>query len=65
MPGKEVNMPTWELSALDNGDRVEIANLSEVCGFDLQLSEIALDQIRMIEESVVTAEQRVGLFRVA
>ncbi|EXS69124.1 hypothetical protein [Sphingobium sp. Ant17] len=65
MPGKEANMPTWELSAPDNGDRVEIANLSEVCGFDLELSDNVLQQIRVIEESVVTAEQRVGLFRVS
>ena len=44
---------------------VEIANLSEVCGFDLELSDNVLQQIRVIEESVVTAEQRVGLFRVS
>jgi hypothetical protein len=62
--GEEVNMPTWDLSAPDNGDRVEITDLAETCGINLQLSEMVLEQIRIIEEAVVTAEQRVGLFRV-
>jgi hypothetical protein len=64
MPGKDVKMPTWEMSAADADGRVEISDLSDLRKFDLHLSEDVINQIRLIEESVVTAERRVGLFRV-
>ena len=64
MPGTEANMPTWEMSSPDDGARVEIADPNAAGGVDLHLSETVMQQIRVIEESVVTAEQRVGLFRV-
>ncbi len=62
MTGEDIAMPTWELARPDDALRVEISNPGST--FDFQLSDETVQQIRQLEEAVVTAEQRVGLFRV-
>jgi hypothetical protein len=62
MTGKAKNMPTWELTVPQDGGRAEIADPTLLKG--LSLSDAVALQIRRIEESVFTAEQRLGTFLV-
>lgn len=64
MAGKGENMPTWELAVPNDGGRAEVADPSILQGFNLALSEAVADQIKKLEESVFTAEQRLGTFLV-
>ena len=64
MTRKRTTMPVWELSVPNDGGRAVIVDPAVAEGFNLGLSDAVAQQIRRIEESVVTAEQRLGLFRV-
>ena len=64
MAGKTKKMPTWELAAPNNGGRSEVDDPNVLQRFNLALSETVADQIRQLEESVFTAEQRLGTFLV-
>ena len=65
MAGKKTNMPTWELSKISTvAGRTEVVDPAVFDGFNLRLSEAVAQRIQRLEESVVTAEQRLGLFRV-
>ncbi len=50
--------------ANEQGGRVEICDPAVFNIFDLRLSESASQQIRQLEESILTADERLGTFRV-
>lgn len=52
------------LSNVKHSGRVEILDLKTFDQFDLRLSDAAATQIRRLEESVLTADERLGIFRV-
>lgn len=64
MAGKADNMPIWELNALDQNGRVEITDPKVAGSFNLSLSAAVAEKIQRIEESVVSAEHRLGFFPV-
>mgnify|MGYP003612813094 CR=1 FL=1 len=64
MAGKVDDMPIWELNALDQSGRVEITDPAIAGSFNLSLSQAAAEKIQRIEESVVSAEHRLGFLLV-
>lgn len=62
MVGNNDQMATWDLMSPDEATRFAVAD--EAILRSLTLSETASNQIRELEESVVTAEQRLGMFLV-
>lgn len=64
MLGKSENMPIWELSTATCKGRAEVNDPVIASSFNLGLSEAVAQHIQKIEESVVSAEHRLGYFRV-
>ena len=64
MAGIQEVMTINALANVRHAGRVEIVDRDVFDGLDLRLSDAAVQQIRRLEESILTAEERLGHFRV-
>jgi len=65
MAGDEVNMGIDALTTFaQRSGRVEFSNSEIFDQFELKLADSTVQQIRQLEESIMTAEERLGNFRV-